>query len=155
MNKFVVLILAAALLIGIGIGYKSAFGGNDGVDMSGGVVKRFTVTAVKDEWRFTPADLKVFAGDTVELTVINEDDYDHGIAIDAYGISQRMPANSTINITFTATKPGDFPMYCSVPCGEGHVDGKKRTHFDMISTLHVAETTTDKVKQVEEAMKEK
>jgi len=71
------------------------------------------------------------------MTVINEDDYDHGIAIDAFGITQRMPANSTVKVEFVATQAGDFPFYCSVPCGEGIVDGKKRTHFDMIGKLHV------------------
>lgn len=76
-------------------------------------------------------------GDKIIMTVINEDSYDHGIAIDAFGVSQRMPANGTIKIEFTVTQEGDFPFYCSVPCGEGHVDGVKRTHFDMIGKLHV------------------
>ena len=71
------------------------------------------------------------------MEVVNEDEYDHGIAIDAFGISQRMPAKSTINVEFVATQVGDFQYYCSVPCGEGSVGGKKRTHFDMIGTLHV------------------
>ena len=139
MNKYLVLILVIAVIFGIGIGYKVAFQKSSNSVASSGVTKKFTVTAVKDEWKFEPSDISVNPGDVVELTVVNEDAYDHGIAIDSYGISQRMPANSTINITFTATKPGDFPMYCSVPCGEGHVEGAKRTHFDMITTLHVAE----------------
>lgn len=137
MNKYLILVLVAALLIGVGVGYKTAFQKTPSRITGAGNIKNITVTAVKNEWRFTPENVDIQAGDTINLTVVNEDEYDHGVAIDAYGISQRMPAKSTINISFTATKPGDFPMYCSVPCGEGEVGGKKRTHFDMISTLHV------------------
>ena len=63
--------------------------------------------------------------------------YDYGIALDVLGVSQRMPVNSTIKIEFVAIQEGDFPFYCSVPCGEGIVDGHKRTHFDMVGNLHV------------------
>ena len=78
----------------------------------------------------------------VVMTVINEDEYDHGVSIDAYGISQRMPAMSTIKVEFVATQAGDFPFYCSVPCGACEsnaceVDGKRRGHFDMIGKLRV------------------
>jgi len=139
MNKYLILILVVALFIGVGVGYKFAFQKTSSQPAGVGNVKNITITAVKNEWRFTPENVDIIAGDTINLTVINQDEYDHGLAIDAYGISQRMPAKSTIQITFTATKQGDFPMYCSVPCGEGIVAGKKRTHFDMISTLHVKE----------------
>ena len=71
------------------------------------------------------------------MTLVNEDSYDHGIGIDAFGVSQRMPANSTIKVEFVVTQAGDFPFYCSVPCGEGNVDGVKRTHFDMIGNMRV------------------
>ena len=144
MNKYVGIVLAIIFLMAVGIGYRTFMQPAAAKPVTGGAIKNITVTAVKNQWRFTPNDATVVAGDTVNLTVINEDDYDHGLAIDAYGVSQRMPAKSTINISFTATKPGDFPMYCSVPCGEGVVDGKKRTHFDMISTLHVVQAKMEK-----------
>jgi len=48
-----------------------------------------------------------------------------------------MPALSTIQIDFVATRPGDFPYYCSVSCGSGIVDGEKRGHFDQIGKLSV------------------
>ena len=76
-------------------------------------------------------------GDTVKMTIVNEDEYDHGIAIDAFGISQRVPAKGTINLQFVATQPGEFPYYCSVPCGEGEVDGVKRGHFDQVGRMKV------------------
>ena len=86
---------------------------------------------------FVPEIIEVTRGDKIVATIINEDIYDHGIAIDAFGISRRMPANSTIKVEFVVTQEGDFPFYCSVPCGEGTANGVKRTHFDMIGKLHV------------------
>ena len=79
------------------------------------------------------------------ITVINEDEYDHGFAIDAFGISQRMPALSTIKINFVVTKAGDFPYYCSVSCGSGIVDGEKRGHFDQIGKLHVRSVISETI----------
>ncbi|MBI1839018.1 MAG: cupredoxin domain-containing protein [Candidatus Colwellbacteria bacterium] len=108
-----------------------------------GEVKHVTIIAKKNEWRFEPEIIDINRGDKVIATVVNEDDYDHGLAIDAFGVSQRMPANSTITVEFTATQAGDFPFYCSVPCGEGIVDGKKRTHFDMIGKIQVKNLVTE------------
>lgn len=107
------------------------------VPFDSGRVRNFTIIAKKNEWRFIPEDIEVARGDRVILEVINEDDYDHGIAIDAFGVSQRMPADSIIKVEFVATQEGDFPFYCSVPCGEGVVNGVKRTHFDMIGKFKV------------------
>ena len=39
---------------------------------------------------------------------------------------------------WTADKKGKFNFYCSVPCGQGEVDGQARGHFDMRGTLEVA-----------------
>jgi cytochrome c oxidase subunit II len=136
MNKFIIIALAVALLIGGGIGYK-AVGPKGNQAVVTGKVVRAKIIAIKDQWRFEPEDLEVTRGDRVIMEVVNEDSYDHGIAIDAFGVSQRMPANSTITAEFIVTKDGEFPVYCSVPCGEGMVDGKKRTHFDMIGKLKV------------------
>ncbi len=137
MNKYLILGLVGFLIIAGGIGYKVFLRPASSEPVTTGEVKEFTVTAEKDEWRFTPENIEVNRGDKIIMTVINEDNYDHGIAIDALGVSQRMPANQTIKIEFVTTQAGDFPFYCSVPCGEGLVGGVKRTHFDMIGTIKV------------------
>lgn len=137
MNKYF-LILGAVVLIIVGGGLYRKFGLSESEKpyISGNVVNA-TVVAEKDEWRWTPEEIIVERGDKLILKVINEDDYDHGIAIDAFGVSQRMPANSTITVEFVATQEGEFPYYCSVPCGEGEVGGMHRTHFDMIGKIKV------------------
>ncbi len=137
MNKYFYLIGVVILVIGGGIFYRAVLLPQSSVPVDTGKVKSFTIVAKKNGWRFVPETIEVERGDKVKLQVINEDDYDHGLAIDAFGVSQRMPANSTINVEFVVTQEGDFQYYCSVPCGEGMVDGKKRTHFDMIGVIKV------------------
>lgn len=137
MNKYFILIIGAVLIIGFGIFYRTFLLSDEAKPVTTGKVREVTIIAKKNEWRFIPEVIEAERGDKIVATVINEDDYDHGIAIDAFGISQRMPARSTIKMEFVVTQEGEFPFYCSVPCGEGMVDGKKRTHFDMIGKLDV------------------
>ena len=135
MNKYLVLIILGVLIVGGGVIYRSFFLAEESKPVDTGTVREITVTAKKDNWAFAPEVVEVNRGDRIVMTVVNEDSYDHGISIDYFGVAQRIPANGTIKIEFTVTQAGDFPFYCSVPCGEGIVDGKKRTHFDMIGVL--------------------
>ncbi len=135
MNKYIFIIIAAVVILAVGIGYKKFGGGEQSI--ATGEVKEITITAQKNKWNWDPEDIVVNQGDTVKLTIINQDDYDHGFAIDAFGISQRVPALATIQAQFVATVVGDFPFYCSVPCGEGIVDGKTRGHFDQVGKVRV------------------
>lgn len=137
MNKYFILIIVGALIVSGGIIYRVFFLSESSAPVTTGKVREITIVAKKNEWRFIPEEIEAERGDKIMATVVNEDDYDHGIALDAFGISQRMPARSTIKVEFVVTQEGDFPFYCSVPCGEGMVDGKKRTHFDMLGKLHV------------------
>lgn len=137
MNKYLILIIVFGILMGAGIFYRAVLLPQSSVPVTTGKVREITITSQKDKWNFNPEVIEADRGDKIILTVVNEDDYDHGIAIDAFGVSQRMPANGTIKIEFVVTQEGDFPFYCSVPCGEGIVDGKKRTHFDMVGKIHV------------------
>lgn len=140
MNKYIFIIGAAVLLVIGGVVYRVFLIPEESKPVTTGKVREITVIAKKDEWRFMPEIIEVERGDKVIVTAINEDSYDHGIGIDAFGISQRMPANETIIFEFVVTQEGDFPFYCSVPCGEGEVEGVKRTHFDMIGNFHVKGT---------------
>lgn len=138
MNKyFIIAIILVVILIGGGLYRTYLLPESSKPCVSTGTIRDVTIVAKKNEWRFIPEDINVKCGDKMVLTVINEDDYDHGIGIDAYGISQRMPAKSTITVEFDATQEGDFQYYCSVPCGEGDTPTGHRTHFDMIGTIKV------------------
>ncbi len=137
MNKYFAVGIIVVLAIAGGIFYRTFLLAEEDKPVTTGVVREIMVAAKKDQWRFSPETIEANQGDKIIMTLINEDSYDHGIGIDAFGISQRMPANSTIKVEFVVTKAGEFPFYCSVPCGEGEVDGIKRTHFDMIGKLRV------------------
>mgnify|MGYP001559022733 CR=1 FL=1 len=137
MNKYFLLLGIGALIIAGGIVYRTFLLPEESEPVTTGKVREITVVARRDRWMFEPEIIEADRGDKIVATIVNEDDYDHGLAIDAFGVSQRMPANSTIHVEFTVTQEGDFPFYCSVPCGEGEVDGVKRTHFDMIGKIHV------------------
>lgn len=137
MNKYFIIFAIVLLLIAGGVAYRVFFLSESSKPVSTGVVREITLVAKKDEWRFEPETIEANRGDRIILTLVNEDSYDHGFSIDAFGISQRLPANSTIKIEFVATQEGDFPFYCSVPCGAGEVHGEIRSHFDMIGTLRV------------------
>ncbi len=137
MNKYIIIaILVVVTLVG-GVIYKENFVPESSKGMETGVVREITVVSEKNQWRFIPEEIEVNQGDRVILYVENKDDYDHGLAIDAFGVSQRMLANSTTKIEFVATQPGEYPYYCSVPCGSGEVDGVERGHFDQTGVLKV------------------
>ena len=137
MNKYLILIAIGILIVGVGVVYRVFILPESSVPYTSGKVREVTIISQKDKWNFVPEVIEAERGDKIIATIINEDNYDHGISIDAFGVSQRMPANSTIKVEFTVTQEGDFPFYCSVPCGEGEVDGHKRGHFDMVGKIHV------------------
>ena len=137
MNKYFIIIGITVLILGGGIFYRVVLLPQSFVPVETGIVKNFKIIAKENGWGWEPETIEVDRGDRIKLEVVNEDEYDHGLAIDAFGVSQRMPAKSTINVEFVVTQVGDFQYYCSVPCGEGVVNGKKRTHFDMIGVIKV------------------
>jgi plastocyanin len=147
MNKFVILGIVLVLIIAGAAGYRAVSGSS--VSGRSGETKAITITIEKNSWSFTPDRIEANKGDTLKLTFINEDDYDHGIGIDAYGVSQRVPARATLELpAFVVTKSGDFQFYCSVSCGEGIAEtglykGEKRSHFDQIGILCVHDAPGD------------
>lgn len=132
-----VLVLAiAALLLGAG---AFAFAAIGGVGHTAATYTPTTValqvTVVPDfrgtGWdSYVPDELVVHAGDTVKITVYNEDTMAHGFAIDALAVNNQLaPATadaggnitpSVTVITFTVPNAGLFTWYCTDPCGPGH-----------------------------------
>lgn len=137
MNKYYIIVGITILIMIGGVAYRTFLLPEELKPVVTGEIREITIVASKNHWEFNPDVIEVNRGDKVILTLINEDDYDHGIAIDAFGIAQRMPAGETITLDFVVTQEGEFPFYCSVPCGEGIIDGEKRTHFDMLGKIQV------------------
>lgn len=141
MNKYVLIGIIAVIII-VGAIVYSKVGGRGARCAATGVVRDITITAKKNNWRFLPEEIEARCGDSISATIINEDEYDHGFSIQALGINERMPARGTIKVRFTLKREGDFPFFCSVPCGEGEVEGGKRSHFDMVGKIHVRSLIT-------------
>ena len=119
--------VAVALLAMGGVGHTAAYNPST-VNLQVTVVPDFRGAGYDS---FVPDELVVHQGDTVKITVFNDDTMDHGFAIDAFGVNQLIPAASQDNatgditptitvVTFTATTSGAFTWYCTQPCGLGH-----------------------------------
>ena len=141
MNKYIIIGIVLVALIAGGVAYSTfstAFKCEPGM----GADREFTVRSVQNEWRFEPETITVDQCDRVKVTMINEDNYDHGVAIHAFGISQRLPAKESIDFEFVASQGGEFDFICSVSCGGGDVTtgpyaGTVRGHFDHIGQFIV------------------
>lgn len=135
MNKYLGLFLFAVALLGSGFMYQQFYRPQTvgGVQFSGRVVE-MDMRVLKDQWKWEPSVIKVQPGDKVILHIFNEDTYDHGFAIDVFGVNRRLfPQRETV-VEFQATLPGRFNFFCSVPCGQGH--------YDQIGTLIVGNEET-------------
>lgn len=82
------------------------------------------VKVVSTNWAFDQEEYVVKAGEEVKITHVNEEGM-HGISIEGLDISIEGDGEAT----FTPTEPGEYKIYCNIPCGAGH--------NDMIATLIV------------------
>lgn len=123
MNKYLSLSLFAVILFSSGFIYQEFYRPAEvgGVPSSGNTVE-INMRVLKDEWLFEPGEIRVNPGDRVRLNIYNEDTYDHGFAIDVFGVNRRLFPQRTTIIDFNASLRGRINFYCSVPCGDGHYD---------------------------------
>ncbi|WP_077297900.1 cupredoxin domain-containing protein [Virgibacillus pantothenticus] len=68
---------------------------------------------------FDQEEYNVTAGDEVTLKLSNKEGQ-HGIGIDELDVSIQGDGEAT----FTPSEPGEYTIYCNIPCGEGHADMK-------------------------------
>ncbi len=75
-------------------------------------VKQFTVVA--QNFAFAPGEIRVKKGDTVKLTLQNQDGF-HDLVIDEFNVrTPRIGQGQTADVQFVADKTGTFQYYCSV-----------------------------------------
>ena len=152
MNKYIIIGIVLVVILAGGAIFSAS---KDGFACEPGMGSdvELTVVSKKLEWKFEPENITLEQCDRVKVTVVNEDNFDHGFAIDAFGVSQRMPANETIEVDFVASKSGTFPFYCSVSCSAsdnpsfglengvvqtGEYAGTFRGHFEHIGQFVVS-----------------
>ena len=80
-----------------------------------------TVHMVAERFRFTPDEIRVRRGSTVEF-ILESDDTDHGFRILGTDIDRIIPkrGRGSITVTFTPDRAGRFSFECSHLCGAGH-----------------------------------
>ncbi len=69
---------------------------------------------------FEPATVDVAVGERVRL-VLKSADGVHGLEIKKFKVKKEIPRGGTpVEVDFTATAEGRFPILCSEFCGDGH-----------------------------------
>lgn len=132
MNKYLSLVLFAVVLLLSGFIYQAYYRpASVGRVESTGKVVAVNMRVIKNRWKWDPNVIKVASGTKLVLNIYNEDSYDHGFAIDVFGVNKRLFPQTTTVVEFTPSFSGKFNFYCSVPCGEGH--------YSQIGTLIVGD----------------
>lgn len=72
------------------------------------------------QYVWEPKQLIVKKGELVRL-VIHNADVKHGLVIPDLGVNQDIPPEGAV-VEFTPEKRGTFEFFCSVWCGEGHME---------------------------------
>lgn len=80
-----------------------------------------TVRITAERFRFTPDQITIHRGETVEFR-LESDDTDHGFSIVGTDIAQIIPkrGRGSITVKFTPDTAGRYAFECSKLCGAGH-----------------------------------
>jgi cytochrome c oxidase subunit 2 len=80
-----------------------------------------TVEVLAERFRFTPNEIRVRSGATVQFR-LESDDTDHGFRIVGTDIDRIIPkrGRGAIIVTFTPDHAGRYTFECSKVCGAGH-----------------------------------
>lgn len=92
-------------------------GDNSGSSDDTAASQEINMTGINFE--FDQEEYTVKAGEPVTINYKNEEGM-HGIAIDGLDVDIKGDGE----VTFTPTEPGEYTIYCNIPCGEGHDDMK-------------------------------
>ncbi|RYG73502.1 cytochrome C oxidase subunit II [Lentibacillus lipolyticus] len=118
--------LLAMLVLGLALFLAACGGGDssgsdeaesDGGDAAESSGNTLDVTATN--FSFDKDEYTVPAGEEVTVSLTNEEGM-HGIGIDEFDVNMEGEGETT----FTPEEPGEYTIYCSVPCGQGHADMK-------------------------------
>ncbi|MGQ0733854.1 MAG: hypothetical protein ACT4QD_09385 [Acidobacteriota bacterium] len=101
---------------------------------------RRTVHVVAERFLFTPSEITVEQGTTLELRLTSEDT-DHGFRIAGpRGFDLTVPkrGRGEVVAVFEATEPGDYTFECSRMCGAGHSFMRGRIRVKPLGSHQVA-----------------
>ena len=83
-----------------------------------------TIEVLAKRYAFEPATIEAVAGERLRI-LVKSGDGPHGFEIKKFKVSKEIPRGSEpVVIEFTAGEAGQFPILCSLFCGDGHGDMK-------------------------------
>ncbi|KAB8139329.1 cytochrome C oxidase subunit II [Gracilibacillus oryzae] len=126
MKKWLVSLTAVSLLVllaacGGGSSEESESGNNENETKEAGGSGE-TVDIIASNWEFDQEEYTVPAGE-VTVNLSSKDGF-HGIEIENTDIAIESEGSATATL-----EPGEYKIYCNIPCGAGH--------SDMVATLIV------------------
>jgi cytochrome c oxidase subunit 2 len=80
-----------------------------------------TIMLHTSNWKFAPNTIRLKKDENVSLHLMGIQG-NHGIAIPALGINQKMGQGDSTLVKVPTGKTGTFPFFCNVSCGPGHAD---------------------------------
>lgn len=80
------------------------------------------------QYVWEPATITAKKGELVRL-IIHNADVKHGLVIPDLGVDQDVPPEGAV-VEFMAAKTGTFEFFCSVWCGEGHMEMRGKIVID-------------------------
>ncbi|MBJ6359805.1 cytochrome C oxidase subunit II [Paenibacillus sp. GCM10012307] len=120
MQKWIMFVFfAAASVLGL---FLMTFGlPEKPVDESAGLAEGVTLLKLKaSNYEFDQAEYKIEKGSKVKLLLQNTNGI-HGVAIESMNVTLTKD-NPSAEVEFN--EPGTYPIHCSIPCGEGHLEMK-------------------------------
>ena len=127
MKKFLLLTAFSALFVILAAcsgGEEQAESDNTADSSSEVVAENNTLDIEGTNFEFGSEKFVVKSGEEVTINFKSTEGI-HGLAIDDFDVN----ISNEGTATFTPTEPGEYKIYCSIPCGEGH--------DNMVSTLVV------------------
>ncbi|QUW23356.1 cupredoxin domain-containing protein [Sporosarcina sp. Marseille-Q4063] len=115
-------ILLSVLLVLAACGGKDTSDESGMVDNTGSSEDANASTEINitgKNFEFDQAEYTVKAGEQVKIIYKNDEGM-HGIAIDGLDVDIKGDGEAS----FTPTEPGEYTIYCNIPCGAGHADMK-------------------------------
>lgn len=115
--------LAAVLAVGAaGVMQVRAAARNDGTGVLPAASPKAATEITAVISRFTPSTVSVTVGVPTTLRFVSQEGV-HGISSEALGIPATvMSPDKPVVVTFTAQKPGTYPLHCAIVCGPKHAD---------------------------------
>jgi plastocyanin len=103
------------LSLGALIVASMAAGTSTGGVSAAALAKLPALATLPNGFRFDRTELRAKVGETVALRLSNQDTSAHSFDIDEFGIHTLLPAGATSLALFTASTPGTYTFYCSIP----------------------------------------